>query len=135
MPGSDSSYASREAGEVFAVLHDVWDDLTAVNSPFEVETIEVSGQSLRAYKHAAASLAIVWDDAAMTSGEKDALIFDDECWTYAEADAQIGSISRWYRERGLRPGDRVGIAMRNYPEWMLAFGAAMSNGLGMKSCT
>ena len=32
-------------------------------------------------------------------------------------------------EQGLRPGDRVAIAMRNVPEWTVAFWAAMVAGL------
>ena len=39
------------------------------------------------------------------------------------------SIANWLsRSRGWEPGDRVAIAMRNYPEFMLAYWAIVSMG-------
>ena len=33
-----------------------------------------------------------------------------------------GVCCNWLIAQGVKPGDRVAIAMRNYPEWMQAIG-------------
>lgn len=40
--------------------------------------------------------------------------------TYAQLFDRAGRVSSWLRERGLRPGQRVGIVMHNQPEWLIA---------------
>lgn len=40
-------------------------------------------------------------------------------WTYAEADRWVSRIAEGLHERGLRPGDRVGLFGPNSPEWLL----------------
>ena len=39
-------------------------------------------------------------------------------------DGKLRSVSLY----GVRPGDRVAIGMRNYPEWVIAFAAITSIG-------
>src|SRR5471030_2813371 len=51
--------------------------------------------------------------------------------TYGEAHAQVNAIAGWLVERGVAPGDRVAIAMRNYPEWMLIDWACVSMGVAV----
>ena len=41
----------------------------------------------------------------------------------------MNAIAHWLWERGVRPGDRVAIAMRNYPEWMLIYWACVCMGV------
>jgi len=41
----------------------------------------------------------------------------------------VAGLARWLEvERGIGKGDRVAIGMRNYPEWVVAFGAITSVG-------
>ena len=42
----------------------------------------------------------------------------------------MGSIANWLEAAGVRQGDRVAIAMRNYPEWMLTYWACVTSGVG-----
>jgi long-chain acyl-CoA synthetase len=41
----------------------------------------------------------------------------------------VNAIAAWLWTQGVRPGDRVAIAMRNYPEWMLIYWASVSIGV------
>ncbi len=40
----------------------------------------------------------------------------------------MASVANWLQANGVQPGDRVAIAMRNYPEWMLSYWATVSIG-------
>jgi long-chain acyl-CoA synthetase len=91
-----------------------------------IET-EVRGIPLRAYKNAPHSLRDVWLGSAQ-HGELDYLVYEDERWTYQDAHREVASVASWLAAQGVGPGDRVAIAMRNYPEWMLAYWAAVSMG-------
>ena len=46
-----------------------------------------------------------------------------------EAHAQVAAIASWLDGRGVKRGDRVAIAMRNYPEWMLIYWACACLGV------
>jgi long-chain acyl-CoA synthetase len=92
-----------------------------------VTEVDVRGQRLRAYTGAPKSLREFWLGSAVHA-EKDYLVYQDERWTYAEAHREAAAVAGWLYRHGVRPGDRVAIAMRNYPEWMLAYWATVSMG-------
>ncbi len=49
--------------------------------------------------------------------------------TFAEHFAQVAALAQQFVGRfGIRKGDRVAIAMRNLPEWIIAFWAAIAVG-------
>ena len=115
---------------MYDVLQEVWNELTGVGGDFEIHEVEVRGEKLRAFKNAPGSLRDVWL-ASAAHAEKDAIVFQDERWTYAEAHAVVASVANWYAAQGLVAGDRVAIAMRNYPEWMFAYWAAQCSGIAV----
>lgn len=108
-------------------LQQAWQQLTAPGQFFEVTTIAVDGVPIRSYKHAPPSLREIWLSTA-GHGDKDYLVFADERCSYAQAQTFTASIAHWLHSEGVKPGDRVAIAMRNYPEWMLAYWAVTSMG-------
>ena len=108
-------------------LRNVWDELTAAGQLFEIETLEVRGYPVRSYKHAPASLREIWQGTAAYQ-DREYLVFQDERYTYTQAHEVTASIANWLSIQGVQPGDRVAIAMRNYPEWMLAYWAVVSMG-------
>lgn len=108
-------------------LKSVWDELTSAGQLFEIETLDVRGFPARSYKHAPASLREIWQGTAAYEG-REYLIYQDERYTYAQAHELTASIANWLSIQGVQPGDRVAIAMRNYPEWMLAYWAVVSMG-------
>ncbi len=108
-------------------LKEVWNELTAPGAPFEVVEVEIRGNMTRTYVNAPNSLRDVWL-ASAAHGDRDYLVYHDERMSYAEAHRQVASIAAWLTDHGVGPGDRVAIAMRNYPEWMLTYWATVSLG-------
>lgn len=108
-------------------LRQAWQQLTAPGQPFEVTTVAVGGVPLRSYRHAPPSLREVWLGTA-AHADREYLVFAGERCTYAQAQTYTASIAHWLQKQGVKPGDRVAIAMRNYPEWMLAYWAITSMG-------
>ncbi|MET9539588.1 class I adenylate-forming enzyme family protein [Streptomyces sp. NPDC006553] len=95
--------------------------LTTDGAPFAVEDgVYASGpRTLREF------VEVVWgyDDRVF-------LVSEDGRTTYREFfDAACGLARRLVGEYGLRPGDRAVVAMRNHPEWQVAFWAAQLAGL------
>ena len=111
-------------------LKAAWAELTAPGAPFELERVEVRGQPLLAYKNAPKSVRDLWLSTA-AFGEREYLIYQDERITYAQAHRIVGAFAGWLATHGVRPGDRVAIAMRNYPEWVLIYWACVSSGVAV----
>jgi non-ribosomal peptide synthetase component F len=112
---------------MYAELKRAWAELTAPGQMFEVHTVDIRGVPTRAYIHAPASLRDVWM-AAAGHATADYLIFEDERISYAEAHRQAAALAATLAAMGVVPGDRVAIAMRNYPEWMMAYWAITAMG-------
>jgi len=111
-------------------LEQVWAELTAAGAPFEVETIEVRGHPVRCYREGPRTVRDFWL-ATAAHGERDYLVYQDERISYREAHARAGAIASWLAARGVVRGDRIAIAMRNYPEWLLIYWAAASIGVAV----
>jgi len=100
--------------------------LTAPGQPFELERRDIAGRSVRIFTHAPPSLRAMYEQYA---SDLPFLIYEDERLSFAEAwraASRIGHVL--VHDCGVRAGDRVAIAMRNYPEWILAFTAITSIG-------
>ena len=102
--------------------------VTAPGQTFEVVEREVAGVDQRVFAHAPQSLRDVF--ATMRGrGDQTFLVYEDERWSFADVSAEIDALAATLvHTHGVKPGDRVGIAMRNYPEWVVAFGAIVSIG-------
>ncbi|MEH6581790.1 MAG: class I adenylate-forming enzyme family protein [Halioglobus sp.] len=112
---------------MYEELRKAWTELTAPGQLFEVSTLEVRGSPLRSFALAPPSLREVWLGTAAYA-DRDYLIYQDERCTYTQAHEFVASIANWLSQQGVEPGDRVAIAMRNYPEWMMAYWAITSMG-------
>jgi long-chain acyl-CoA synthetase len=99
-------------------------EITAPGQYFELEEREVAGRRVRVYKHAPATLLDVLQ-ASRAHGAADFIVYEGRRLSFdrffAEADALAASLQR---DHGIGKGDRVAIAMRNCPEWSVAFTAA-----------
>ncbi|WP_241518718.1 class I adenylate-forming enzyme family protein [Streptomyces sp. CB03238] len=63
-------------------------------------------------------------------GEQPFLVAENRTYTYGEFFAAACALARRFTDvYGLRPGDRAVVAMRNHPEWQIAFWAAQLAGL------
>jgi long-chain acyl-CoA synthetase len=114
----------------YQALKEVWGALTAEGAPFEVVSVEVGGVPVRAFKAAPPNVRALWLSTAPYA-ERDYLVYQDERITYGEAHKRVAAIAAWMLAEGVQPGDRVAIAMRNYPEWMLIYWAAVSIGVAV----
>ena len=112
----------------YAQLHQVRQELTGPGGPFEIIEAEVLGHRMKVYKNAPPSAREFWLSTA-AFGPRDYLVYQDERLTYAQSHDQVRAVAAWLWEQGLRPGDRVAIAMRNYPEWMLIYWACLCIGV------
>ncbi len=102
------------------------DSFTGPGQLYELVDAQVSGRALRVFKNAPGSLRELFES---TASDLPFLSYNDEKWTFAQswqAAARIGHVL--VQDCGVVPGDRVAIAMRNYPEWVLAFTAITSVG-------
>lgn len=98
---------------------------------FELTKIEREGVEILDFKNGPKTMRELWLFAQQSYGDSEYLVYQDERWTYKEAGEDIAAFARWLTAQGVQQGDRVAIAMRNYPEWMLAHWAANSIGVSI----
>ena len=102
--------------------------MCAPGMPFEIEHVTVEGRSIRSWKKAAPSMAALVE-ASLKYGEADFIVYGDERLSYAEHYRRVSAVAQQLVQRfDIKKGDRVAIAMRNYPEWSIAFWAAAAAG-------
>jgi long-chain acyl-CoA synthetase len=102
--------------------------LTAPGQGFEMETLTIRGVPTRTWKKAPSTLRSVLEMSAL-HGDQTFLVYEDERITFAEHFRTAAGLAHALVDRfGIRPGDRVAIAMRNLPEWVTAFWAAIAAG-------
>ena len=102
--------------------------LTAPGAPYEMETTQVRGRPVRVYKNAQRDLRAIFE-ASRQWNDRVFIVYDNERLTF-DAHFRAASALAWRlaEDFGVRKGDRVAIAMRNFPEWPIAFWAAVSIG-------
>jgi long-chain acyl-CoA synthetase len=102
------------------------DVLTAAGQAYELQTIELKQQHVRIFKNAPESLRVLFAD---TQSDNTFIVFEHERLSFAQAYQGAARIAQiLMTDYGVVKGDRVAIAMRNYPEWILAFTAITSIG-------
>ncbi|VXC92630.1 Long-chain-fatty-acid--CoA ligase [Sphingomonas sp. T1] len=104
--------------------------LTAPGGKFEMETVSIGGVATRVWKNAPPSLRYLIQ-AARGHGERVFTIYEDERVTYEATWRAVTTLAAHLRTQGIGPGDRVALAMRNLPEWPVAFFAATAIGAVM----
>jgi long-chain acyl-CoA synthetase len=114
----------------YAELDQAWAELTGPGGPFEITTVDVGGVPIRTFAAAPPSVRELWL-STLAFSDRDYLVYGDERITYGEAHGQVAAIANWMMDQGVRPGDRVAVAMRNYPEWMLIYWAGVSIGVAV----
>jgi long-chain acyl-CoA synthetase len=101
--------------------------VTGPGAPFEIVESEVGGRRVRVFKNGPPSLRALFD-AARARGDAPFLVYEDERWSFGDTMARVDALGAALVARGVRPGDRVAIAMRNHPEWVVSFAAITSIG-------
>jgi long-chain acyl-CoA synthetase len=102
--------------------------VTEPGARFEVVEAEIGERRQRVYKNAPPSLRALFE-ASRAFGDKTFLVYEDERLSFGETMARVDALGAALVGRyGIAPGDRVAIAMRNYPEWVISFAAITSIG-------
>jgi len=102
--------------------------LTAPGQLFETEEIPSHGGTVKTWKHAPRDFRALLETSRF-HGDKVFLTYEDERITYEEHYRRAATLARrLVDDYGVVKGDRVAIAMRNYPEWVIAFSAALAAG-------
>lgn len=118
-----ASHADRQM-DIERRIEAEWEKLIAPDAPFATEEALVLGQQMQVFASAPRNLTEIWASTS-TLNERPYLIFETDRISYRAAHATVKGVAGWLHERGIGPGDRVGIAMRNYPEWMLVYWATL----------
>src|SRR4051812_24544206 len=83
----------------------------------------IRGVPTRVWRAAPQSLRQIWEGSRVFA-DRDYLVYRDERYTFERAHTIVSNLAgRLAGDYGIGRGDRFAIAMRNYPEWVLAFWA------------
>ena len=99
----------------------------APGTMFEIDEVEVGGAPTKVFAGTPPSIRALFELAAGRTD--DFVVYEDERWSMPSLLALAGGIGHaLVNDLGVTRGDRVAIAMRNYPEWIAAFVAITSVG-------
>ena len=102
--------------------------ITGPGERYETHEIQVGDITYTAFKGAPSSLKELFDLTRLY-GDAEFLVYEDERYTFADVYARADGLAAALVERyGVQKGDRVAIAMRNYPEWIITYLGALSIG-------
>ena len=130
--------STAQTGPAAPSIAEVHAALTAPGQMFELEDVVVRGVPVKAWKNAPASLRVLIENSR-AHGDLDFLVFDATAaggppdpldrLTFEQHYRAVATLAhRLVDHFGVQKGDRVSIAMRNFPEWSVAFWAAASVG-------
>ena len=96
---------------------------------FEIIQRHVNGENFNVFKNLSENLPAMYQSVVQTHADKEFLVYLNQRYSfndiYQQASAFAQSLQQDYN---IKVGDSVVIAMRNYPEWIMAFMAITSIG-------
>jgi long-chain acyl-CoA synthetase len=102
--------------------------LLAPGAPYELHEVVIGGRPVRCYRNAPPHLRAVFESMRQYA-DRDAVVYETGRLTYAQQHAQVAALAWALRDRfGVTNGDRVVLAMRNLPEFVIAFWACQVTG-------
>ncbi|GAA2146688.1 class I adenylate-forming enzyme family protein [Actinomadura napierensis] len=97
--------------------------LMAPGAPYELSEVVVAGRAVRCYLNAPPNMRAVFESMGQYA-DRDAIVYESERLTFAEQSAAVARLAATLRAGfGVSKGDRVVLAMRNLPEFVIAFWA------------
>jgi acyl-CoA synthetase (AMP-forming)/AMP-acid ligase II len=98
-------------------------------SDFEVVQRDINGINFNVFKNLAESLPVMYKSVIDTHGDNEFLVYLDQRYSFNDIYQQAASFAQsLQQDYQIKSGDSVVIAMRNYPEWIMAFIAITSIG-------
>ncbi len=102
--------------------------LSAPESPFAMGDAQVLGATQRVFTAAPPNLRYAYA-AARAHGDRTYVVYEGERWSFAHTMAQADALAAALVDHyGITKGQRVAVAMRNFPEWIVSFIAITSIG-------
>ena len=102
-------------------------EVTGPGQLFELVDETIDGTPYRLFKQAPPVLGQVFSGAR--GDQSTFLVYEDERWSFDETMRHVDALAHSLVHRfGIEKGDRVGISMRNLPEWIVSFAAILSVG-------
>ena len=98
--------------------------ITQPGQMLEIAPHQIDGTTIKVWKNFPSTIPQLVG-ASLGFGEREWLVYGGERMSYERHYRQVAALGRRLAEDfGVEKGDRVAIAMRNYPEWSIAFWAA-----------
>lgn len=111
--------------DIVSRLRDATAQLTASGAPFEIVT---GADGLRRYRQAPASMRELVDQGRQF-GDGEFLVYGNQRRSFSEFFQRVDALAyQLLHTLKVTAGDRVAIAMRNYPEWMEVYASVVSLG-------
>ena len=100
--------------------------LTAPGQPFELVETEAIGRKVLTFRNGPKNLREIFE---ATRSDKEFIVYENERYTYEDTWRLACTLAhQLVSQFGIRKGDTIAIAMRNYPEWMISYCAITSIG-------
>lgn len=100
--------------------------VTAAGKPWEVQEVQVRGKPRKWFVNGPQTLRELYEQ---NLSDAEFLVYEETRYTFRQAYQRAASLAHHLiHDFGVKRGDRVAIAMRNYPEWSIAFTAITSIG-------
>ena len=95
----------------------------AAGAFFEIEDYELDGETYSIYKHAPTSVIDVLQNAR-NHGDIEFVVYEGERYTYRQFFEAVDAFAACLQDDyGVKKGDRIAIAMRNNPAWLISYAA------------
>lgn len=111
-----------------AAYHSAVSQLTSAGAPFEIIDSVRNGAVMKAYKNAPQSLLGIVSQGRQF-GDAPFVTYQGQTHSFSDFFAQVDSLRTvLINQQQIQKGDKIAIAMRNCPEWMIAFVAILGCG-------
>jgi long-chain acyl-CoA synthetase len=101
---------------------------TGEGQPLEIVDQTIGDVTYKVFKNAPPTMREIFA-TARARGDETFLVYEGERWSFAEVMTHVDALAAALVDRyGIKVGDRVAIAMRNLPEWVISFAATLSIG-------
>ena len=95
-------------------------EITGPGEPYETTTITVRGTDFIGFRNAPRNLLEIYR-FGLEHAQNDFYVYEQERYTYDKAWRLAAKVANTLLNSEFQLGDRVGISLRNYPEWIWAF--------------
>ncbi len=103
------------------------EELTRPGGQFALTRTNVRGVDILTYAAAPPHMRVFWELSA-AHGDKEYVVYEDEHYSYAQIHEDVRKLAAAFVAQGVQPGDRIALAMRNYPEWITGYWAGIAVG-------